>query len=106
MPGKVLLTGGTGYIGSHTCVQLLDAGAEVVIIDNLSNSKEIVVERIEQITGKKPHFMQGDILDAAFLDQVLPGTRSMPSCTLPDSRRSANRSPNPCFITTTMLPAR
>ncbi len=70
MPGKVLLTGGTGYIGSHTCVQLLDAGAEVVIIDNLSNSKEIVVERIEQITGKKPYFMQGDILDAAFLDQV------------------------------------
>ncbi len=70
MTGKVLLTGGTGYIGSHTCVQLLNAGAEVIIVDNLSNSKEIVVERIERITGKRPHFLQGDILDAAFLDLV------------------------------------
>lgn len=70
MTGKVLLTGGTGYIGSHTCVQLLNAGAEVIIVDNLSNSKEIVVERIERITGKRPHFLQGDILDTAFLDLV------------------------------------
>lgn len=70
MAGKILLTGGTGYIGSHTCVQLLNAGASVVIIDNLYNSKELVVDRIEQITGRRPEFMQGDILDTAFLDQV------------------------------------
>ena len=50
---KILVTGGTGYIGSHTCVELLDAGYEVVIIDNLSNSKKEVVDYIEKITNKK-----------------------------------------------------
>ncbi|GAB4270412.1 MAG: UDP-glucose 4-epimerase GalE [Candidatus Rifleibacteriota bacterium] len=67
---KVLLTGGTGYIGSHTCVQLIEAGHETIIIDNLSNSKEQVIERIEQITGKRPRFFKGDILDQHFLDQL------------------------------------
>jgi UDP-glucose 4-epimerase len=50
---KVLVTGGAGYIGSHTCVQLLDAGYEVVVADNLSNSKEEALKRVEKITGKK-----------------------------------------------------
>jgi UDP-glucose 4-epimerase len=67
---KVLLTGGTGYIGSHTCVQLIEAGFTPVIVDNLSNSKELVVDRIAKITGTRPEFYQGDILDSAFLDQV------------------------------------
>lgn len=67
---KVLLTGGTGYIGSHTCVQLLQAGHSVVIIDNLSNSKKSVLDRIKQITGKSPDFYQGDILDHGFLNDV------------------------------------
>ena len=49
----ILVTGGTGFIGSHTCVELLDAGYDVVIIDNLSNSKKDVVSYIEKITGKK-----------------------------------------------------
>lgn len=49
----ILVTGGMGYIGSHTSVELLNAGEDVVVIDNLSNSKEIVKERIEEITGKK-----------------------------------------------------
>ncbi len=70
MTKKILLTGGTGYIGSHTCVQLLQAGMAAVIIDNLYNSKELVLDRIKQITGHRPRFMQGDVLDGAFLDKV------------------------------------
>jgi UDP-glucose 4-epimerase len=60
---KVLLTGGTGYIGSHTCVELLNADYEVVIIDNLSNSKLTAIRRIEEITKKSPLFYQGDLRD-------------------------------------------
>jgi UDP-glucose 4-epimerase len=66
----VLVTGGVGYIGSHTCVELTKAGFEPVIIDNLSNSKLVVLDRIETITGKRPVFIEGDILDSAFLDRV------------------------------------
>ncbi len=66
----VLVTGGVGYIGSHTCIELIKAGFEPVIIDNLSNSKEVVLDRIKTITGKRPVFMQGDIRDAAFLNSV------------------------------------
>jgi len=56
MKGKILVTGGTGYIGSHTVVELQNAGFEVVIVDDLSNSTEVVVDQIEQITGKRPEF--------------------------------------------------
>ena len=66
----VLVTGGAGYIGSHTCVELIKAGFEPIIIDNLSNSKEVVLDRIETIAGKRPVFMQGDIRDSAFLNSV------------------------------------
>ncbi|MFT6404810.1 MAG: UDP-glucose 4-epimerase [Marinomonas primoryensis] len=66
----VLVTGGTGYIGSHTCVELIKEGFEPVIIDNLSNSKLVVLDRIETITGKRPLFMEGDILDSVFLNDV------------------------------------
>jgi UDP-glucose 4-epimerase len=61
--GKILVTGGTGFIGSHTCVELINAGHDVIIMDNLSNSKASVVDRIGQITGKKPIFYQADIRD-------------------------------------------
>ena len=57
----ILVTGGTGYIGSHTVVELINDGQEVVIIDDLSNSNEIAIEKIEQITGKKPIFYKGSI---------------------------------------------
>jgi len=67
---QILVTGGTGFIGSHAVVELLQAGHDVTIIDNLSNSKELVVERIEEITGIKPHFIKCDILDAENLDQI------------------------------------
>lgn len=60
---KILVTGGTGFIGSHTCVELLNSGYEVVIMDNLSNSKEAAVGRIEKITGKKPVFYNADMCD-------------------------------------------
>ncbi len=66
----VLVTGGAGYIGSHTDVLLLQAGFDVVVLDNLCNSHPEVFNRIEAITGKRPVFVEGDILDKAVLDQV------------------------------------
>lgn len=67
---RALLTGGTGYIGSHTCVQLMAAGHEAVIIDNLYNSREDVLDRIAQITGQRPVFYRGDILDGELLARI------------------------------------
>ncbi|MCB5940204.1 UDP-glucose 4-epimerase GalE [bacterium 210820-DFI.6.52] len=67
---KLLITGGAGYIGSHTCVELLNAGHEVVILDNLCNSSPKVVERIQEITGKPVTFCQVDLLDYAATEAV------------------------------------
>lgn len=67
MKGKILVTGGTGYIGSHTCVELQNAGYEVVIIDNLSNSNAAVLDGIEKISGKRPVFVEGDCTDMTTL---------------------------------------
>lgn len=61
--GKILVTGGAGFIGSHTCVELIENGYEVIIMDNLVNSKKEAVSRIEKITGKTVKFYQTDILD-------------------------------------------
>lgn len=58
---KLLLTGGMGFIGSHTAVVLLEAGHDVVLYDNLSNADPSVLERIEIITGRRPTFIEGDI---------------------------------------------
>ena len=66
----ILVTGGTGYIGSHTTVELLNIGEEVIIVDNLSNSKMCVLDRIEKITGKCPTFIKCDLLDMETLDKV------------------------------------
>ena len=68
---RILVTGGTGYIGSHTCISLLAAGYEPVIVDNLSNSKRAVLDRLFQITGQQLKFHEGDILDQALLERVL-----------------------------------
>lgn len=68
---KILVTGGTGYIGSHTCVELLVAGHEVVIADNLSNSSIRVLERIEEITGKQPVFCKLDMRNMDALQALL-----------------------------------
>lgn len=67
---KILVTGGTGYIGSHTCVELIKSGHEVVIVDNLYNSSITVLDAIEHITKVKPTFYQVDILDKIALNQV------------------------------------
>ena len=66
----ILVTGGTGFIGSHTTVELLKQGEEVVIVDNLCNSKLCVLDRIERITGKRPVFYKVDLLDKEALRQV------------------------------------
>ncbi|ATC58313.1 UDP-glucose 4-epimerase GalE [Vibrio anguillarum] len=67
---KVLVTGGMGYIGSHTCVQMIQAGIDPIIVDNLSNAKIEVLSRIHALTDKTPVFYHGDIRDEAFLDKV------------------------------------
>ena len=72
---KILVTGGTGYIGSHTCVELLNAGYEVIILDNLVNSKENVVSKIEEITGKMVTFYQGDVRDETLLNKIFSEKR-------------------------------
>ncbi len=67
---KILVTGGAGYIGSHTCVELLDAGYEVIIVDNLYNASRKAVDRIRTITGKELTFYQADISDRPAMEKI------------------------------------
>ncbi|HAT8492851.1 TPA: UDP-glucose 4-epimerase GalE [Vibrio vulnificus] len=67
---NILVTGGSGYIGSHTCIQMIEAGMTPIILDNLYNSKLLVLDRIEQVTGVRPAFYQGDIRDSEILQHV------------------------------------
>jgi len=66
----ILVTGGAGYIGSHTCIELLNSGHQVLVLDNLCNSKYESLNRVEKITGKKIIFVQGDVRDADCLQQI------------------------------------
>ena len=66
----ILITGGTGYIGSHTAVELINAGKQIVIVDDLSNSSEDVIDRIDKITGIKPKFYKGSILEKQLLERI------------------------------------
>ena len=66
----ILVTGGAGYIGSHTCVELLNAGLEVVVVDNLCNSSRESMKRVMEITGKKLNFYEADLLDREALEQI------------------------------------
>jgi len=68
---NILVTGGAGYIGSHACVELLQAGHEIVILDNLSNSSAISIERVQEITGKPLSFVKGDIRDFELINNLL-----------------------------------
>lgn len=68
---SILVTGGAGYIGSHTCVELLAAGHEVVVFDNFCNSSRIAIERVKQITGRSPVIVEGDIRDQSALENTL-----------------------------------
>jgi len=71
---KIFVTGGAGYIGSHTCVELLEAGYEVRVYDNLSNASEEALRRVEEITGRSLEFVRGDIRDEALLKEALEGS--------------------------------
>ena len=67
---KILVTGGAGYIGSHTCVELLNAGYDVVVVDNLYNASAKALDRVREITGKDLTFYEADILDAPKMDEI------------------------------------
>lgn len=67
---KILVTGGAGYIGSHTCIEILSAGYEVVVLDNFSNSSVESLARVQALAAKKLDFVEGDILDQQILDQI------------------------------------
>ncbi len=77
MKGKILVTGGTGYIGSHTTVELINKGYQVVIIDNLSNSESGVIDSIEEISGTRPKFYEFDLLDQNKLDKFLAENKDL-----------------------------
>ena len=68
--GSILVSGGTGFIGSHTCVELIEAGYDIVVFDNLSNSKLESLNRVEQICGVRPRFYEADMLDREALEQI------------------------------------
>ena len=70
---KILLTGGAGYIGSHTCIELLNIGYELVVYDNLSNSSQEALRRVEKISNKSITFIEGDIRDEDTLSSALSG---------------------------------
>lgn len=74
---KVLVTGGAGYIGSHTVVELLAGGHQVVILDNLCNSKASVLDRVEKIAGRRPDFVHADIRDRAAVSKALTGCQAV-----------------------------
>ena len=67
---KILVTGGAGYIGTHTCVELLNAGYEIVVVDNFSNSKPEALNRVREITGKDFPFYEVDLLDKDALNMI------------------------------------
>ena len=70
MSKSIRVTGGAGYIGTHTCIKLLEAGYQVVVLDNLSNSSPEALRRVEQLAGQPVEFVQGDINDAPLLDRL------------------------------------
>ena len=67
---NVLVTGGAGYIGSHTCLELLERGYGVIVIDNLCNSNPKSLERVQELTGKTLKFYEGDVRDEALLKKI------------------------------------
>jgi UDP-glucose 4-epimerase len=74
---KILLTGGAGYIGTHTCIELLNQNYKIVVYDNLSNSSKEAIKRVEKITGKSIEFIEGDIRDEENLSKSLVGCEAV-----------------------------
>ena len=72
---SILITGGTGYIGSHTCIELLKEAYEIVVVDNFSNSKPQVINRIQEITNKSFKFYEVDVLDKENIERVFAENR-------------------------------
>ena len=79
----ILVTGGAGYIGSHTVLTLLQHGHDVLVLDNLGNSSAEAIHRVNRLTGKNARLIEGDIRDRALLDQSSANTPSAPLSTLP-----------------------
>ena len=84
---KILVTGGAGDIGSHTCVELLNSGYEVVVMDNLYNASAKALDRVQQITGKTLTFYEADMLDQPAMDKILKQRSRMQSSILQDTRQ-------------------
>ena len=99
---NVLVTGGAGYIGSHTCIELLESGYGVVVIDNLCNSNSKSLDRVRELTGKDVAFYEGDVRDEALLRKIFRRTRSAASSTSRASRPWANPWPSPGNTMTTI----
>jgi len=72
---NILVTGGAGYIGSHCCVELLAAGHDVTVVDNLCNSSRVALDRVAQIAGRQPRFVEADLRDATALEQLFASSR-------------------------------
>ena len=87
---KILVTGGAGYIGSHTCVELLNEGYEVVIVDNLYNASEKAVQRVQEITGKELTFYNSDIRDYNAMSSIFSKEKVV-YCVMGQSRSVCNR---------------
>ena len=102
MANQILLTGGTGFIGSHTAVELMSQGYEVIIVDDLSNSELKTLKSIERITGKKPKFYQADIRQYELINAIFKKIKSQASFILLLKKLLANRLNNlSCIMTST-----
>lgn len=91
---NVLVTGDAGYIGSHTCVELIEAGHTPIVIDNLSNSNPESLHRVAEITSKTVEFIEGDVRDEALLEKSLQSMRFPAPSTSRASRRWVNPLPS------------
>jgi len=100
---SILVTGGIGYIGSHAIVALISAGYNPVIVDNLSNSKASVLERIAEITGKKPPFYKVGLRDSATLDKVFKKHPIDSVIHFAGLKSVGNQSLSPCTIMKTIF---
>ena len=98
----VLVTGGAGFIATHTDIELLDKGYDVISVDNYGNSSPVALERVEQITGKPVKRYDGDVRDEALMERVFTENTSTGSFTSPVSRPWASPWPSRSNTTTTI----